>query len=109
MATRALATPQGFRSYETMLVLRPDLDEETRVTQLAKIESWLSTEGAVEVNMAMKGTQRLAYPMNGCWEGFMVFTTFLSSADGVRTFEKKMSTPDSESQGNILRWSLMRT
>lgn len=39
----------------------------------AQIESSLSEQGAVNVEVDMKGVQRMAYPITGFWEGFMFF------------------------------------
>lgn len=104
------------------MVLRPDLMEEERDAQLAKVQargrSWqhtvvplcsslsavaqslslrpsrpssqvesiLAENGAIDIKLVTKGIQRIAYPIDGMWEGFMVFMTvrraWLSRGEG---------------------------
>jgi len=56
----------------------------------------------------VKGTQRMAYPMDGFWEGFMAFMRYDAGTEGVKGFEKVMANPDVESQGQVLRWNIHR-
>lgn len=50
-----------------MIILRPDLDEESRDMELAKFEAYLQKEGAVGIDVLVRaGSQQLAYPIKGC-------------------------------------------
>merc|ERR1712209_111239 len=75
---KALSAPAGYKTYESMMVLRPDLMEEERDAQLAKVESILAENGAIDIKLVTKGIQRIAYPIDGMWEGFMVFMTYMT-------------------------------
>ena len=48
-----------------MIVLRPDMTDDERDTELAKFETFLSKEDAVGVEARIRGRQQLAYPMKG--------------------------------------------
>lgn len=52
--------------YETMILLRPNLDEEARDMELAKFEAYLQRENAVGIDVLVRGNnQALAYPIKG--------------------------------------------
>jgi len=91
-----------------MIVLRPELDADARDAELAKVEAWLAAEGAGTVGVDVRGTQRMAYPMDGTWEGFMVFLQFTLPPASAPRIQKLLSTPDADSQGRVLRWNLRR-
>merc|ERR1712107_148667 len=56
---KALSAPAGYKTYESMMVLRPDLMEEERDAQLAKVESILAENGAIDIKLVTKGIQRI--------------------------------------------------
>lgn len=58
-------TAAAMKKYETVLVLRPDMADDERDRQLAKLEAFLGTEGAQNVDCSVKGRTRMAYPVNG--------------------------------------------
>jgi len=52
--------------YETMILLRPDLDEEKRDQELAKFEAYLQQKNALGIEALVRGnSQALAYPIKG--------------------------------------------
>ena len=60
--------------YETMILLRSDLDAEKRDVELAKFEAFLKKEGAVKIDALVRAnSQALAYPIKVqasciCWQ-----------------------------------------
>ncbi len=49
-----------------MMLLRPNLDEESRDMELAKFEAYLQKENAVGIDVLVRGNnQALAYPIKG--------------------------------------------
>jgi small subunit ribosomal protein S6 len=84
LKSRAFALPSKFRGkrricnmreYEVTVVLKSDLDDETRAEVLARVEGWLTQgEGeAAKPSADHWGQRRLAYEINGYTEGYYVF------------------------------------
>merc|ERR1712100_878108 len=85
------------RRYETMLVLRPDVFNEEKDRQLAKFEAFLMKNGSENIECLIKGKQKMSYPIQGHWDGKFA-----------KSVHKMLSNPDVESQGNVVRWILLR-
>lgn len=63
------------REYEVTVVLKSDLDDETRAEVLGRVEGWL-TQGEGEdakPNADYWGLRKMAYEINGYTEGYYVF------------------------------------
>ena len=63
------------REYEFTVVLKPDLDDETRAEVLTRVEGWL-TQGEDDESKPTAdhwGQRRLAYEINNYTEGYYVF------------------------------------
>mmetsp|Transcript_28816 Transcript_28816/g.81188 ORF Transcript_28816/g.81188 Transcript_28816/m.81188 type:complete len:180 (+) Transcript_28816:155-694(+) len=104
VAAEAETLPAGYVRYETMLVLRPNITDEERDRELAKFEFFLKNEEAVEINAVVRGRQRMAYPMQGHWEGIYVLYTYGAKRQTAKGVQKMLSTPDIESEGYLLRF-----
>merc|ERR1712224_534365 len=96
------------RRYETMLVLRPDIFDEEKDRQLAKFEAFLIKSGAGNIECLIKGKQKMSYPIQGHWDGIFVLFQFFAKGKIPTSVHKMLSNPDVESQGNIVRWILLR-
>ncbi|KAK9866628.1 hypothetical protein WJX84_006258, partial [Apatococcus fuscideae] len=86
--------PEGWAWYETMLVLRPDLDDEARDQELAKFEAFLNQEKCQDITALVRGRQQLAYPIKGFWEGIYVLYTYgarRATSQGVQRLLSKPS------------------
>lgn len=101
--TRVLTREIAFR-YETMLVLRPDIMEEEQDQELAKMEAFLTKNGATDFKCMVRGRQRISYPIQGDWFGVYVLCTYKALPTTVRALEEQMSIPVAgNSQKNIVR------
>merc|ERR1711939_772266 len=92
------------KTYETVLILRPDMVEEERNRQLAKIEALLANEGAEDIDRIIKGRQRMSYIIGGHSDGVYVLFRYTAPGTTAQAVQKILANPDAETQGNILRW-----
>jgi len=97
------------RHYEILLILRTDSSEQDHIRLLAKIQAQLNAEGAEAVKIYSMGQRRLAYPIQGRWEGAVFTIVFEGLATVSQAIKKFLATPDLETQGQVLRWESFRT
>ena len=95
-------------SYETMVVLRPDLTDEQRDSELAKFEAFLRKSGADEIQVTIRGRQRLAYPIKSFVDGIYVLYTFDANPQVIAPVQKLLSTPTAGAELNVLRHMTFR-
>merc|ERR1712061_485081 len=88
----------------TLLILRPDIIEEEKNRQLAKLEAFLAKKGAEEIDCVIKGKQRISYPMRENLHGIYVLFLFAASGSVVKALHDTLSNPDVETQRNIIKW-----
>lgn len=63
------------RKYETIFILRPNLEEEARKEAITKFSSIISADGEIE-RVDEWGNRKLAYEINKIKEGYYVYVTF---------------------------------
>jgi len=102
-AADAVHAEASLSSYETMVVLRPDLTDEQRDSELAKFEAFLRKNGASEIQVTIRGRQRLAYPIKSFVDGIYVLYTFDANPQVVAPVQKLLSTPTAGAELNVLR------
>ena len=67
------------RTYESLYILRPDLQEE-EVEALAKdVESQITGDGGTIVRSEIWGKRRLAYEVQKCSEGYYILVRFMAT------------------------------
>jgi small subunit ribosomal protein S6 len=89
--------------YELALVLRPDLDEETKTAELQKVQDLVTRfEGTVE-KIDDWGKRRLAYEIQKVNEGFYTFITFSSNGSTPAEIESRVRIME-----NVLRYLIVR-
>lgn len=67
------------RTYESLYILRPDLQEE-EVEALAKdVESQITGDGGTIVRSELWGKRRLAYEVQKCSEGYYILVRFMAT------------------------------
>lgn len=91
------------RSYELMLVLRPDLEEEALEAVIEKATSTLTRLGSELSDVDRWGKRRLAYEIKDYTEGFYVVIGF--TAESEATFEVERVLKITE---EVLRYLLVR-
>lgn len=64
------------RNYEAMYILKPELEEEALNAAIARFEEVVTNNGGEVVKTDRWGKRRLAYEVNGYFEGFYVLMTF---------------------------------
>ncbi|ASS74343.1 30S ribosomal protein S6 [Tumebacillus algifaecis] len=87
------------RAYETMLVLKADLEEETRDALIAKYEGIVAKEGGTVQQSTKYGKRKLAYEINKNREGFYVLLNFEANNTTPAELERLMKIDD-----NVLRY-----
>lgn len=76
------------RSYETLFVVNPELDEEQTKAVIEKYTNLLKEQGAEVVSVDEWGTRRLAYEINKFKEGYYVLINFDAEPDALREMER---------------------
>lgn len=82
------------RLYETMYILRPDLNEQDLETAIAKYKTLLEEKGAEEISIQNRGKRRLAYEVKKNREGIYVQLNFTAPPVAVETMERTMKLSD---------------
>ena len=80
------------REYEVTVVLKPDLDDESRAEVLARVEGWLTQGDGEEAKPTADhwGQRRLAYPINKQTEGYYVFYRAMMEPSSIRDVERNI-------------------
>ena len=91
------------RRYETMIVLRPDLQEAGTKEQLDRARRVIETHGGSVGTVHEWGVRELAYPIQKEHRGFYVLAEYLGTAKTVAELERHLKLSDS-----ILRFISVR-
>ncbi len=67
-------------NYETMYILKPDLEEEKKDALIAKFSEIITSNGGTVTKTDEWGKRRLAYPINYINDGYYVLTYFSADA-----------------------------
>ena len=89
--------------YESMYIVKPNLDEETRTALIAKFKSLVVDNGGKVENVDEWGTRKLAYEINYIGEGYYVLMTFESAPEFPEELERIYNISD-----NIMRYNVIR-
>lgn len=92
------------RSYETMYVLSPDLNEEERKGLIERFKNLIVERGGEITNFDEWGKRKLAYPIQKKSEGYYVLMNFNSNPDVSRELERVYRITD-----GVLRYLIIRT
>jgi small subunit ribosomal protein S6 len=76
------------KNYEIMYIVRDGLDEETRKTELAKINDVLTSNGAEITNVNEWGTRDLAYEIKDQKKGYYVVLKATAPALAINEFDR---------------------
>jgi small subunit ribosomal protein S6 len=94
---------ESLRSYETLFVLKPDLDEETTVAAVDKIAELIQqVKGTVE-QVSRWGKKRLAYEIQDFREGYYTLILFQGLPETVKELDRVMRLSD-----GVLRHTIVR-
>jgi small subunit ribosomal protein S6 len=79
--------------YETLFVLRPNLEEEARNAVIEKFTSIIAAEGEI-VKVDEWGNKKLAYEIKKYKEGYYVLVDFKSNVDLPKELERNYKISD---------------
>ncbi|WP_432405886.1 30S ribosomal protein S6 [Wukongibacter sp. M2B1] len=81
------------RKYETLYVLRPDLEEEKRNELIEKFKTIIEKDGEIE-EVNEWGTKKLAYEIDKIKEGYYVLVNFKANTDLPKELERNFRISD---------------
>lgn len=81
------------RKYESIIVLRPSLEEEKRIETIEKFKSIIAADGEIE-KVEEWGTRRLAYEIEKLREGYYVVVTFKANPSLPKELERNYKISD---------------
>jgi len=79
------------RKYETLYIVRPNLDEDAVDRTIAGVEEYIKGLGGAIVASEKKGRRRLAYEVDKMRDGYYVLTVFTGKAESVSQIKRMMS------------------
>ncbi len=91
------------RSYEAMVILKPELSDEEVTETIKKYEEMISSLGGEIINIENWGKKKLAYEMDKKREGIYVIINFKLLPEHVETINRSMRL-----DGNVHRHMIVR-
>ncbi len=82
------------RRYETLLIIRPDLDEENLKSLIEEIKSIISRQGGRVTSVDNWGVRRLEYPIKREEKGRYAVVNFEGEGSAVKELERVMKIKD---------------
>ena len=78
------------RKYETVFIVRPNLDDESVDRTVAGVEDYIKNLGGTIISTDKKGRRRLAYEVNKMRDGFYVMTRFEAKPEAIAQVKRMM-------------------
>lgn len=89
--------------YELAVVIKPSIDEETKLAEVTKIQELITRFGGTIEKVDDWGKRRLAYEIQKLNEGFFSFTAFEAEASAPAEIESRIRIME-----NVLRYLIIR-
>ena len=89
--------------YESMYILKPDIDEETRKSVIEKFKGLVEGSGGKVETVDEWGTRKLAYEINYISEGYYVLMTFEAAPTLPLELERNYNIHDGVLRYNIIK------
>ncbi len=89
--------------YESMYILKPDLEEEARKSQIEKFKALVEENGGKIEKIDEWGARKLAYEINYIKDGYYVLMTFEASPEFPLELERIYNINDSVLRYNVIR------
>lgn len=89
--------------YETMYILRPDIQEEVVDTEIARYQEILQEQGATILETQHRGKRRLAYEIQNHREGIYIQMNYQGPGHVVAPMERAMRLSD-----NVIRYLTLK-
>ena len=90
------------KKYELAVVLKPELDEETKAAEMQKVQDLITRFGGTIEKIDAWGKKRLAYEIQKVNEGFFSFVTFDAETSAPAEIESRMRIAE-----NVLRYLIV--
>ena len=87
------------KKYELAVVLKPELDEETKAAEMQKVQDLITRFGGTIEKIDDWGKKRLAYEIQKMGEGFYYFIQFDAEPSAPAELEQRLRIMD-----NVLRY-----
>ncbi len=91
------------RKYETIFILRPDLEEDKITEMVEKFKSLVEKSGGEITKLDNWGKRRLSYEINHIKEGFYVVAKFNSESEVTNEIDRIFKISD-----NVIRHIIVR-
>lgn len=82
------------RKYETLLIVRPDVDEEDLKSVIEEIKSIISRQGGKVTSVDNWGVRRLEYPIKREEKGRYAVVNFEGGSSAIKELERVMKIKD---------------
>jgi len=79
------------RTYETVFIVRPNLDEEAVDKTVAVVEEYIKAQGGTVESTEKKGRKRLAYEVDKMRDGYYVVIVFKAKAESITPLKRMMT------------------
>jgi small subunit ribosomal protein S6 len=89
--------------YESLYVLKPDIEEEARKALIEKFKTLVEQNGGKVEKVDEWGTRKLAYEIDYIKEGYYVLMTFESGSELPAELERNYNISDSVLRYNVIR------
>lgn len=86
-------------AYETMYILRPDLNDDQTDQAIDKYLSLLREQGAQDIQIQHRGKRRLAYEIENYREGVYIQMNYTAPGTAIAILERTMRLSD-----NVIRY-----
>jgi small subunit ribosomal protein S6 len=82
------------RKYETMYIIRPDLEEEARTQLIERFSALIKDQGGELTEVKEWGIRKMAYPIQDFKEGYYVLLYFSAGPEVVAELERVFKITD---------------
>ena len=90
-------------SYETLYVIKPDLEDEARAALIQKFSAIITDNGGEVESVDEWGKRKLAYAINYISEGYYVLVNFKANAELPAELERNFRIND-----NVMRYMVIK-
>jgi len=90
-------------SYETLYVIKPDLEDEARAALIQKFSAIITDNGGEVESVDEWGKRKLAYEINYISEGYYVLVNFKANAELPAELERNFRIND-----NVMRYMVIK-
>ena len=79
------------RIYESLYIVRPNLDEDAVDRTVAQVDEYIKSLGGNVISSEKKGRRRLAYAVDKMRDGYYVLTIFTAKSESISQIKRMMT------------------